>query len=238
LDLKEEAASTGHRHPWELARGEGILALLPPGAGRAADIGAGDMYFSGLLAGRGWAVTAADANYAAGGQEGPIIKVKDLSGLKPGSQDLVLLMDVLEHVPDERALLAEALGVLRPGGTLLATVPAHRWLFSPFDAFMGHLRRYGKGDLRGLLAGEGLEIRELFFFFLAPYLARAAQVLLGRLGAAPRQGHLGCWSYGADHPFTLAAAALLKADFLACRLLSKCGLGPAGLSLCAVCVKK
>lgn len=50
--------------------------------------------------------------------------------------------DVLEHIEDDRAELARVARHIEPGGTLIVLVPAHQWLFSPFDAAIGHFRRY------------------------------------------------------------------------------------------------
>jgi SAM-dependent methyltransferase len=58
---------------------------------------------------------------------------------------LVLLMDVLEHVPDDFALLSELLAALQPGAHLLMTVPAEMALWTEHDESFGHYRRY---DLR------------------------------------------------------------------------------------------
>jgi SAM-dependent methyltransferase len=55
---------------------------------------------------------------------------------------LVTYLDVLEHVRDDEAALAEAARVTRPGGVLLITAPAYPRLFSGHDVAAGHLRRY------------------------------------------------------------------------------------------------
>jgi 2-polyprenyl-3-methyl-5-hydroxy-6-metoxy-1,4-benzoquinol methylase len=60
----------------------------------------------------------------------------------------VLYIDVLEHIEHDRAELARAVQHLAPNGTLIVLAPAHQWLFSSFDAAIGHFRRY---DLPGLL---------------------------------------------------------------------------------------
>ena len=64
--------------------------------------------------------------------------------LPPQSFDVVLMTDVLEHIEDDAASAIEALRLLRPGGVLVATVPAYQWLYSPRDAHHHHFRRYGK----------------------------------------------------------------------------------------------
>jgi len=61
--------------------------------------------------------------------------------------DTILYIDVLEHIADDRAELERASGLLRPGGHLAVLSPAHRWLFTPFDAAIGHHRRYTRRTL-------------------------------------------------------------------------------------------
>jgi SAM-dependent methyltransferase len=72
------------------------------------------------------------------------------SDLAPDDQfDTVLYIDVLEHIEDDRGELARVVDHLAPNGTLIVLAPAHQWLFSSFDAAIGHFRRY---RLAGLLA--------------------------------------------------------------------------------------
>jgi SAM-dependent methyltransferase len=56
--------------------------------------------------------------------------------------DSVLYLDVLEHIADDRAELVRTAACLRDGGALIVLAPAHPFLFSPFDAAIGHYRRY------------------------------------------------------------------------------------------------
>jgi 2-polyprenyl-3-methyl-5-hydroxy-6-metoxy-1,4-benzoquinol methylase len=64
--------------------------------------------------------------------------------LPPNSFDVVLITDVLEHIENDAASAITALELVRPGGVLVATVPAYQWLYSPRDAHHHHFRRYGK----------------------------------------------------------------------------------------------
>jgi SAM-dependent methyltransferase len=64
-----------------------------------------------------------------------------------------MLMDVLEHVPDDREMLARMVDVLRPGGYVFITVPADMRLWSEQDERLGHYRRYDPALLRGIWAG-------------------------------------------------------------------------------------
>jgi SAM-dependent methyltransferase len=78
--------------------------------------------------------------------------------LPPASCDVVLLTDVLEHIEDDANSAAAALRLLKPGGIVIATVPAYQWLYSPRDAQHQHFRRYGKSEFRSLWTGVDAEI--------------------------------------------------------------------------------
>ncbi|MHC4777594.1 MAG: class I SAM-dependent methyltransferase, partial [Planctomycetota bacterium] len=65
--------------------------------------------------------------------------------------DLVGLFDVLEHLPDDDSALRNIRGLLRDGGRLVVTVPAHQFLWSYVDEFSQHRRRYGPADLKRAL---------------------------------------------------------------------------------------
>ena len=96
--------------------------------------------------------------------------------LRSNSVDVILALDVLEHVDDD-VMLAEVARVLRDGGRLIATVPAVSALWSVRDEAAGHRRRYDRAMLRSLLTRHGFRILELrgFQFVLLPL------VLLSRL---------------------------------------------------------
>jgi SAM-dependent methyltransferase len=64
--------------------------------------------------------------------------------------DTILYVDVLEHIADDAGELGCAAERLAPGGRLIVLAPAHQFLFSPFDAAVGHYRRYSRATLRAL----------------------------------------------------------------------------------------
>ena len=84
-----------------------------------------------------------------------------------GDFDSVAYINVLEHVVDERGELERARAALRPGGHLLVFVPALAWLYSDFDRSVGHLRRYSREGLEGVVRAAGLEVVASRYFDVA-----------------------------------------------------------------------
>jgi SAM-dependent methyltransferase len=86
-----------------------------------------------------------------------------LEDLPGRSFDAILYLDVLEHIEDDSAELRRAAEHLRPSGALIVLAPAHPWLFTPFDAAVGHFRRYTK---RTLAAAAPPELRRERLIYL------------------------------------------------------------------------
>lgn len=78
--------------------------------------------------------------------------------------DTVVMLDVLEHLANEQAMLRRAHSWLRPGGRLIVKVPAGAWLHSTMDEAIGHYRRYDHAGIEASLrqAGFALEHSEYF----------------------------------------------------------------------------
>ena len=76
-----------------------------------------------------------------------------------GRFDTILYVDVLEHIEDDRAELLRARDRLKPGGWLIVLAPAHPFLFGPFDAAIGHHRRYTRASMRAIVPGSMKEVR-------------------------------------------------------------------------------
>src|SRR5918995_286782 len=83
--------------------------------------------------------------------------------------DVVMASDVLEHIEDDFAAVAEVARVLRPGGSAIVSVPAHQWLFSYHDRALHHFRRYSKTGLRNLFTSGGLRVRQISYWNTALY---------------------------------------------------------------------
>jgi SAM-dependent methyltransferase len=81
--------------------------------------------------------------------------------------DVVALFDVLEHIEDDATALRNIHTMLRPGGRIILTVPAHRWLWSRIDDLSSHYRRYNRPGLTAVLERAGFEALECRYFFTA-----------------------------------------------------------------------
>jgi SAM-dependent methyltransferase len=115
--------------------------------------------------------------------------------LAPG-QKMLGMFDVLEHLDDDEGMLRWAAGVLEPGGVLVATVPAHPFLFDEADVLAFHRRRYRRRELDERLRRAGFEVRLLTHFMapLVPMLMLSRTVgrlLRGGSLATHRQTELG-----------------------------------------------
>lgn len=77
---------------------------------------------------------------------------------EPGSFDLVAALDVLEHVGNDVDAAQALVGLVRPGGWLLVTVPAHQALWGSHDRRLHHMRRYGRRQVLSLFATSEMEL--------------------------------------------------------------------------------
>lgn len=101
--------------------------------------------------------------------------------------DAILYMDVLEHIEGDAAEMARAARRLAPGGRIIALSPAHQWLFTPFDAAIGHCRRYTRSSLRAITP-PGVDLEWLGYLDSVGLLASLAnKVLLKQSMPTPTQ---------------------------------------------------
>jgi glycosyltransferase involved in cell wall biosynthesis len=77
--------------------------------------------------------------------------------------DTVVCLNVLEHIEDDRATLADLHAALRPGGRLVLLVPAFASLYGTLDEHLHHFRRYEKAELEEKIRGAGFELEDVKF---------------------------------------------------------------------------
>jgi SAM-dependent methyltransferase len=140
-----------------------LLLSARPGP-EVLDAGAGQGTLSLKLAELGFEVTSTDAAAAAvevlQQRVGERVVRADLTSLpfEDESFDAAVLGEVLEHIEDDRAALAEISRVLRPRGVLALSVPANPKLFGPSDEWAGHVRRYTRPALLEACSAAGFTV--------------------------------------------------------------------------------
>jgi len=84
--------------------------------------------------------------------------------------DAIVMVNVLEHIEDDRRALAELLRILRPGGSLLVFVPALQGLMSKLDLMFGHFRRYSRRELtQKVMEGDAEIVLCRYFDFFGTF---------------------------------------------------------------------
>lgn len=91
--------------------------------------------------------------------------------LPGGALDFVTALDVLEHTPDDRAVVAGFHRLLKPGGVALVTVPAGMALWSDWDVALHHYRRYSRAQLKALFPPEHWDLLHVNYTNVAVYPA-------------------------------------------------------------------
>jgi len=105
--------------------------------------------------------------------------------------DTLLYIDVLEHIEDDGQELRKAWRHLRPGGRLIVLCPAHNFLFSPFDAAIGHFRRYNRRMMTRLTT-PGLTLQTCFYLDSVGMLLSLGNRMLLRQGS-PTPAQIAFW---------------------------------------------
>lgn len=194
LDLYEDLYVKEHTHWWHIGKRAivyGLLGKYLPGgtrtSRRALDLGCG----AGLNLERlsQYAQTTGTDYYEEAlhfcRRRGFTRLCKaDAANLPFGSNlfDIVTALDVIEHLDDDQVALAELYRVMRPGGVLIISVPAYRFLWTYWDDILGHRRRYTTSMMRDAVTSAGFKVRKLSYsnaLILVPaVLVRIAKSLL------------------------------------------------------------
>lgn len=200
MDLKEEdiLGEQIHNHWYYISKGRAMRKFL---RGRnvpeVLDVGAGSGIFSRQLLDAGFCERAmcVDPNYLEEKIEHHHGKrIQFVKAIETGLQKAILMMDVLEHVPDDVALLKHYGDRLEIGGYVFITVPAFQFMWSGHDVFLEHYRRYTIPMLESVIQEAGLTpIKSRYFFgSLFPVVAaiRFVKKVLLKQGAVKAQSEL------------------------------------------------
>jgi SAM-dependent methyltransferase len=192
MDLKEEdilgadIAQHWYYRSKAAALRRAVATLNPQ---RLLDVGAGSGFFSRHLLSEGGAQSALcvdigydrDRDDQIGGK--PVLYRRDCGAT---DCDLVLMMDVLEHVDDDRGLVRHYAAKVPSGAHFLVTVPAFRFLWSGHDVFLEHKRRYRLGEIEAAMREAGLSIVRGAYYFGLVFPLAAAVRLAARGEAEPK----------------------------------------------------
>lgn len=183
-DLVTLAGSEGG-HYWHLARRKIVLDALPEG--RLLDIGCGPGTTTTYFNSRGHRVDYADVHPEALtlartlalqelGEAAAQLQFRQLdicSDPVPSGYAGVLLLDVIEHLPDDIGALRNVRAGLTVGDWLIVTVPAFPRLWSRFDEIAKHKRRYTVTTARDAIQAAGFEVEHATYFFSPLFVASA-----------------------------------------------------------------
>lgn len=192
MDLKEEdilGADIG-RHWYYRSKAAAMrraVAALSPR--RLLDVGAGSGFFSRHLLATTGAETAlcVDIGYASDRDDMAAGKpVRYRRDIGTTDCDLVLMMDVLEHVDDDSSLVRHYAAKVPSGAHFLVTVPAFGFLWSGHDVFLEHKRRYRLAGIEAVMRGAGLEVARGSYYFGFVFPLAAAVRLADRNTTEPR----------------------------------------------------
>ena len=254
MDLLEYRESQNKvRHPWETARFEVMLRLLRNGFSKSdlniADIGCGDTFVVNSLAERfpkskylavDSAFTDADIDFFANEFSRKNINLaKSVAAIDTFTSklDIVLLMDVIEHIEDEVLFLQDIVSqdFIHKETLFFITVPAFQSLFTAHDKHLLHYRRYSRKALTETLRESGLEIIDSGYFFTSLMKVRVLQKILEKIFGEKEQKGL------AEGDFDKKKAQLIKSflllDFNITRFFHQIGIQIPGLSTYAICRK-
>ncbi len=212
MDLKEEdiLGSDISRH-WYYQSKAAALRRMVDGLKpqRLLDVGAGSGFFSRhLLASGAQSALCVDVGYPANRDEivggKPMLYRKDCDAT---DCDLVLMMDVLEHVENDAGLVRHYASKVPSGAHFLVTVPAFRFLWSGHDVFLEHKRRYTLAEIEQTMRTAGLDVVRGAYYFGAIFPLAAALRLASRNDPTPRSS---LKKHGALANGLLAAACAME----------------------------
>jgi len=190
-----EYAAIARKHWWWRAREEAIVREVRrlragKGAARILDVGCGDGVHFGVL-GEFGSVEGIETDASTLDPQGKWrqqIHVTPFEAPLPisGPYDLILFLDVIEHLDDPVGALALAKSLLAPGGAVLVTVPALPSLWTSHDDLNHHRRRYTRETLAAHLRQAGFAVERLRYLFQSLVPAKIAVRMLEMVrGAKP-----------------------------------------------------
>jgi len=215
MDLKEtDILGNGISEHWYYrSKAKALTSLLDKQpASTILDVGAGSGFFSRYLLANSLAsaATCVDISYPTEYDDQEAGKpIYFRRSIEKNHADVVLLMDVLEHVDDDVGLLAHYVEKAPVGARFVMSVPAFKFLWSGHDVFLEHKRRYQLDQLETVAKDASLTVIKSGYYFGAVFPIAAVMRLLKRQSAGaqtPAQSDL-----SSHHPLVNAALSAVCA---------------------------
>lgn len=211
------------KHFWWATRRFIVRELVAPSFGAVPtsilDVGCGSGLTGEMFSSLGASVVGVDVEAHRESMRIDFVKGDYLSlSDQLGTFDAVLALDAIEHFEDEAQVVNAIASNLRPGGRLVVTVPAYRFLWSSHDETNLHYRRYTRRSLARALSAAGLGVDRIGYVFMALVLPKGVLTILERItrkeaptgtGVDGLANRLASRYFGAE-----SRLALRRADFL------------------------
>jgi 2-polyprenyl-3-methyl-5-hydroxy-6-metoxy-1,4-benzoquinol methylase len=190
--IYDRMAEHDSTHWWYRARRDILASIVGrkisvPAAARILEIGCGTGHNLAMLSQFGIVDAIEIDDHSRGiaskrlGRDVGASPLPELVGVADQSYDMIAILDVLEHVEDDRAALIAIAERLRDGGKILITVPQWPWMWSGHDVANHHFRRYTKATLRKVIADAGLKLEMLQSFNSLLFPLAAADRIVARV---------------------------------------------------------
>ena len=251
MDLREKIAGYDQRHPWELSRIGALKDILvnevPLGRQiMVLDVGCGDGFVSRELhkTRQFYSITGVDTYLSSqqiaelSSQCAEITYYNDYRQLLEKRYDLILMLDVIEHIENDEDFVFEIVNrYMATEGCVLVTAPAFQSLYGFHDRFLKHYRRYSRKQLLGVLEANNLEciLSGYLFVFLLPI--RFLFVLLEKISRTRKdiESGVGAWRHG--RMITRICERLLTLDNQLALYFTRRRIIIPGLTVWAICKK-
>lgn len=253
MDLKERRQITiVTRHPWEMSRAEVITDLLELNPDREyliLDIGCGDLFLEEYLLERYTRLSFCCVDIAYSEEEVKVLNQRNKRlrvynnfaavGNEVKQVDIVLLLDVLEHIGGDREFLEELIrrSFFTEQTEILITVPAFQCLYTSHDHFLGHYRRYSLKKIRGLVQQTDLKLLTSGYFYMSLLIPRmlkkGKEHLLGK-----GRDTTGLVEWKGKKGWTSFLKKILTFDYRTGKFFNAMGMPLPGLSTYVLCRKK
>jgi len=254
MDLKEYEKSINtdfNRHPWEQARLKILSFFINKSKKKNTilDIGSGDAYLSSSIAVKlpDSNVVAVDTNYSSTHLE---ILTKDkpsnfflfadllsFSNSSSKKSDIVILMDVLEHVEFPGKLLQQVCQTTdnTSPALLIITVPAYQILYSKHDEKLGHFKRYNRKELIQVLKKQSILVTHSGYCFTSLLIPRIFQILAEKIIRKDSLKGERIYNWKGGKAITFLLKSIFWIEFKISWYLSRIGIYIPGLTCYCLC---